>query len=71
MEGAAVVDGDGVAPLRFAGAGVAEGVLGCDFGGEGEEGKGEEGSEEGEAHGWLLVAALYGWGGFWEGKRRS
>lgn len=53
-EGAAVVDGDGVAPLGLAGAGVADCVLGCYFGREGEEGEGEEG-EEGEAHGCLLV----------------
>lgn len=45
-----VLDGDAVAALGLAGAGVLDGVFGCDFCGEGErEEEGEEG-EESEAH---------------------
>ena len=53
-ESAAVVHGDAVAALGFAGAGVLDGVFGCYFCGEGEgEEEGEEG-EDGETHGCLL-----------------
>ena len=50
-EGAAVVDGDGVAAGGFAGAGVGGYVFGFYFGGGGEGGEeqGEEG-EQWEAH---------------------
>ena len=70
--------GDAVAALGFAGAGVLDGVFGCDFCGEGEgEEEGEEG-EEGEAHGcsccfwgerWVIeVVAIFG---YWKGVMRD
>ena len=61
------MDGDFVAALGLAGAVVAEGVLGCDGGGEGEGGEEEEEGGEGgdEAHGW----GFGGGRGEWEGER--
>ena len=55
-EGAAVVHGDAVAALGFAGAGVFDGVFGCYFCGEGEGEEEREEGEDGETHGCLLVS---------------
>ena len=55
-EGAAVVHGNAVAALGFAGAGVCDGVFGCYFCGEGEGEEEREEGEDGETHGCLLVS---------------
>ena len=48
------MDGDGVAGFGAAGAFLAEEVLGCYFGGEGEGEEGEEGEKEAHCWGWVL-----------------
>lgn len=53
--------GNAVAALGLAGAGVLDGVFGCDFCGEGEGEEEREEGEEGEAHG----CSCYFWGERW------
>lgn len=57
------MDGDAVAALGLAGAFVREGVVGCDFGAEGE---GEEEGEDGEE--WEAHCCGCCWGVNWDGR---